>query len=818
MYEQSNKKSKSNLAIKNDDEVVYESAWSDNTEGVFHFECPYINGIPVTTSSINKTYNYIKTLLSRFDISGNENTILHDFELYDQKNFDPETQDLKSFESEISDPYSFSYPNAVVNNNETYIEYLGDMEKQLSDKWGGMPLLYSFLGRLGRQFIGFRLDRSGTTLKTVHYGKDEVPLPRTPEEQKDEPFISVDILNYFDKKFPGGYNEGLKDFFMKTSYLKTLKKIGIDENTSDFILKEKLKKFEIKGNEKYLTKTKEWTLSKDEEIIFTHKGISLTYNMKDDPIPKYKSSNIFSDKYDINNFDNSSMSPDFNRSKVEEFFHKIKRSNGRILMVGYAIAGFGDLVNFQMLYQNLIKLNPDLESRIDAYAHFFRYSINNETLDKLLDKRIKVITHNNANRQWDPNYSYKILADVISDRDPPEFEIQYNVGSVFQSDLSDDHVLKVGEIGGMAGVTKVEDAFFTGLSRGGIGFGVPHHDNDDVDHNVLGVAKSLYMTLKGIDFENNDTQALVKDNFALMMARENSQIINQRPFYDISDVFEGSNLSVGKRALATILKDMILHGGIDEPIILSTGKVDALEKQASEIGMRIIDKKITVEDIKILEIVVDGVKGYVAQGFFSNKLINTVMKYTKVPVVFSGEGSMNEGLSYNAKGFMVPFYDYQITTIIESSGIDAKEDLQKSKIAVKNVPTDKNHIKIEMTEGNINLIKEFDLLKLKIGGQPPQLYFVTEKVGCNFVMKKLDRTELTIDVEKSLSFSDDSKEFSGVIYRLHGWAKEWLRMIYCRDIESIDTNLMGEQVTSLNVLPSWFDLSKGKSDIKTTTL
>lgn len=62
----------------------------------------------------------------------------------------------------------------------------------------------------------------------------------------------------------------------------------------------------------------------------------------------------------------------------------------------------------------------------------------------------------------------------------------------------------------------------------------------------------------------------------------------------------------------------------------------------------------------------------IVQGFFENTFINVIMKHTDIPTVYSGEGSMNEGLSFNGKGFMIPFYDYQVTTLIESAGIADK--------------------------------------------------------------------------------------------------------------------------------------------------
>ena len=194
---------------------------------------------------------------------------------------------------------------------------------------------------------------------------------------------------------------------------------------------------------------------------------------------------FLTDKYNINNFDvirDSQSLSEENRHEVSEFFSTVLNSDGRILMSGYAIAGFGDLVNFQMLYKTIIKKHPELKDRIDAYAHFYRYSISNETLDKLLDKDIKVITHQNANRQWDPNYSYQLVRE-LGKRHNPQFEIQYNVGSVYSA-VDRPNVLRVGEIGGMAGVSQVKDAYFTGLSRGAIGFGIPCANTDIDSPNV----------------------------------------------------------------------------------------------------------------------------------------------------------------------------------------------------------------------------------------------------------------------------------------------------------------------------------------------
>lgn len=72
---------------------------------------------------------------------------------------------------------------------------------------------------------------------------------------------------------------------------------------------------------------------------------------------------------------------------------------------------------------------------------------------------------------------------------------------------------------------------------------------------------------------------VIKDRFALMMGRENSQVINQPQFYRSDDVHEGRNLSVGKRVLADILNAMTEQATVDIPIILArVGTVVLMKK------------------------------------------------------------------------------------------------------------------------------------------------------------------------------------------------------------------------------------------------
>ena len=158
-----------------------------------------------------------------------------------------------------------------------------------------------------------------------------------------------------------------------------------------------------------------------------------------------------------------------------------------------------------------------------------------------------------------------------------------------------------------------------------------------------------------------------------MMARENSQVINQGRFYNVNDVQDGQNLSIGKRVLAEILKSMAEHPVSHSTIILATGRIDALQEQAQAVGVSLEQQSSFSAQgsrYKLFELTTEsGNKAFVVQGFFDNALVNAVMKDASIPTVYSGEGSMNEGLSFRGKGFMIPFYDYQVTTLIESAGI-----------------------------------------------------------------------------------------------------------------------------------------------------
>ncbi|QDO83713.1 hypothetical protein FM037_11285 [Shewanella psychropiezotolerans] len=736
--------------------------------------------------------------------------------------------------------YDHTGPNTVIRSSNLFEKYQIDIKDQLqmpqTDDTSGIGKLFNFLKDADRTYTGLHLDKSGTTVKIVHYGTDEYPALRTPEEKLMEPALSDTFLKF---------NQQEKaEFFRLGSFLKTLEKIGINAETTDQEVAKKLQNYTNTGSHfeypnapsdiNTRLKNKETALLADEKILVTHKGISLAFDTQK---PMNLKQDLMSEKYSINNFDtvdDSELLTKQHQQEVERFCEKLLNSEGRILMTGYAIAGFGDLVNFQMLYKSITSKHPELKERIDAYAHFYRYSIANSTLDKLLDKDIKVITHHNANRQWDPNYSYRLVSEIAQDH-KPKFEIQYNVGSVFQSVSKDENVLRVGEIGGMAGVSMVDDAYFTGLSRGAIGFGIPNADVDANQQEIKDVLSSIIQhTLGQTQTPSNDASfdSIIKERFGLMMARENSQVINQRQFYRYDDVHEGQNLSVGKRVLADILKAMTEQANVDKPIILATGKIEALSEQASEAGLELTPKasfNVSGSDYKQFHLKTQsGKEAVIVQGFFNNTLVNAIMKHADIPSVYSGEGSMNEGLSFGGKGFMIPFYDYQVTTLIESAGIANKLELDTFSMQLEGNDVgfryDPNKV-VQLISDNQPLYdscEKYDLLKLKVGEQSSQMYLVTGKSDEGMHIKKLDKTEIDFQITRPVK--QDSKpeqqtsQANATIYKLEDWAKEWAKLIYDRNSSQLDLNKLGQQTPAMlqeekQKLANWFDLFNLKTSM-----
>ncbi|WP_341664829.1 hypothetical protein [Vibrio sp.] len=731
--------------------------------------------------------------------------------------------------------YDHMGQNTVIKSSDLFERYMMNVQDQLnpsevqtSDSIG-LRRLFDFLDELGRTYTGLRLDKSGTTVKVVHYGPDEYPKFRTRDEKRVEPAIFGEFLQFSPEK--------KTEFLRLASYLKTVEKIGIPADASPEVISQKLKSYQNTGSHfrypdmptdiNLLLRDKESELANQEKILVTHNGISLALGTEvESPSSMSADVRFLTDKYNINNFDvipDSQVLTEENRQEVSDFFSNVLNSDGRILMSGYAIAGFGDLVNFQMLYKTIINKHPELKGRIDAYAHFYRYSISNETLDKLLDKDIKVVTHQNANRQWDPNYSYQLVRE-LGMRHNPKFEIQYNVGSVY-SVVDEPNILRVGEIGGMAGVSQVKDAYFTGLSRGAIGFGIPNANTDiespKIKATLVGIMQEV---LDQVPDSHASLSSLIQGHFALMMARENSQVINQGRFYNVNDVQNGQNLSIGKRVLAEILKAMAEKSRAGSTIILATGRIDALQEQAKAIGVTLEQlPSFSVQDsrYKLFELTTEnGDKAFVVQGFFDNALVNAVMKDASIPTVYSGEGSMNEGLSFRGKGFMIPFYDYQVTTLIESAGIVSNQDIGMLELEVDGNDVDfqddpNKLVKIKPDSDALLINSEvYDLLKLTLNGRSPQMYMVTKRTSSEIHLKKLDKTDLDFQVLSSQSQLQNisaTYHAQATIYKLEPWAREWLKLIYDRENSQLDLDKLGEQTASMLKeetinRANWFDL------------
>ncbi|MCG7489247.1 hypothetical protein MHN79_07070 [Vibrio sp. Of14-4] len=779
-----------------------------------------INGIPLTSETILAKRKEWKQRLKSLNVSAGEDSAISNF----------------SHTQFVTMPsYDHMGQNTVIKSSDLFEIYMNNVQEQLDPTEAqtsdsvGLKKLFDFLHDLGRTYTGLRLDKSGTTVKVVHYGPDEYPKVRTRDEKRVEPAIFGAFLQFS--------LEEKVEFLRLASYIKTVEKIGISDDASPEAINQKLKSYQNIGAQfnysdmpqdiNFLLQEKESELSKKEKILVTHNGISLALSTEE-PAPISISADVrfLTDKYNINNFDvirDSQSLSEENRHEVSEFFSTVLNSDGRILMSGYAIAGFGDLVNFQMLYKTIIKKHPELKDRIDAYAHFYRYSISNDTLDKLLDKDIKVITHQNANRQWDPNYSYQLVRE-LGKRHNPQFEIQYNVGSVY-SVVDRPNVLRVGEIGGMAGVSQVKDAYFTGLSRGAIGFGIPCANTDIDSPNVKSTLVEIIRKVLGHEPDSHaPLSTLIQDHFALMMARENSQVINQGRFYNVNDVQDGQNLSIGKRVLAEILKAMAEHPVSGSTIVLATGRIDALQEQAQAVGVSLEQQSsfsVQGSRYKLFELTTEsGNKAFVVQGFFDNALVNAVMKDASIPTVYSGEGSMNEGLSFRGKGFMIPFYDYQVTTLIESAGIFEKKDAAAFEIEVdgndEGFQDDPNKLVKIKPETDALLINSevYDLVKLTLDNRSPQMYMVTKKSASEVHLKKLDKTDLDFQVLSSgtsLQHVSNTYHAEATVYKLEVWAQEWLKLIYDRESSQLNLDKLGEQTASMLreetiQRANWFDL------------
>ena len=766
-------------------------------------ESPHlINGIPVNKQAIDKVRECLFSF--RIDSSDQEDDIIRNSIHKNIVNFAPP---------------KYTLPNAVINDPQKYKAYFSLIQKQSNESLSFDEIqseIFRFLSLLDRKLVGLRLQISGTTLKLVHFGEHEKAYLRTQIEKKKEPFISMYTLQR--------YREYLSEIFDFTSYVKTIEKIGITSHMSDEEIIRKLDNFKkrtrIGANENKANLAiveKEIQLRKREKIMMTHKGIFKFFPLSAKDAQIVGDRDYFEEKYNINNLDSSSYGKkqsEKNKMEIRKFWKRASKGRGKILLWGYAIAGFGDLGNFQMLYRTLVSNNPGLKNRLCPYVCFYRYSISDNLIDKLLDKDIKVITHENAARQWDPNYGYLVSQVVMPKSDTVRFEIQYNVGSIYNT-ASDENTLRVGEMGGMAGVSQVKNAYFTGITRGGIGYGMPAVRKPEEDERITSFAKAIHREVTGEDMDD-DIVSTINQRYGLMMARENSQIVNQLPYYNHDEISEELiNVSVGNRSLALIFKSMIIQNSSRKPIILTTSNINGLKESAKHIGLDI--EQPTVINVgngkySVYRVTVDEHTGYFVKGFFDNNYIHLVMKYATIPIVYSGEGSMNEGLSYRAPGFMIPFYDFQVTLILESGGIARKMAISSLRYSVEYTDGpcfDKYYIDHE----SLRKLTNYDLIKLQFLEEEAQVYLVIDSTETSLRVKKLDRTQIVFDIYFNEPEEQQPKLIPGQValttYKLQGWAREWLNLIYGRDQSEIDIQKLGEQSRAI-AGENWFDLLKSK--------
>lgn len=521
-------------------------------------------------------------------------------------------------------------------------------------------------------------------------------------------------------------------------------------------------------------------------------------------LKKFYFEQMIESKYNINNF-----YPEIKRSSKSniltliKFFKKLLNSSGNIFLNSFAICGFGDISNLQMLYEYLVKNFPKLKPRMYTYAYFYQFKIPLETIKKLLNPAINIFIFNNPLMQWDPNYGYLLLKTHIQKRFKPEFEIQYNVGTVLRS-VTSENILRVGEIGGMAGVSMVKPVLFTGLARGGIGFGIPTKENS-IDHDLAFKLLNLFDPIK----QFIQTQSLTIEDFTrkhihIIISRTDSIFINQRPFINsISDnIWEGKNISVGQHLVSLLFKSVLNRD--ESPLIVTTTNIEKLKWSflQKNISIKLIDQQESYKLFKVTEHDHSS-HGYIIQGIYQNGLLKTFINLTQNPIVFSGEAMMNEVLAFKKAGFMLPFYSFQLNLLIESSGLDSIEptrryqaiiDAKNNQISFLNV---KNKKKLF-----INRIEPFNLIHLKLQKKDKQLYLVKSAMNNTLTLIKLDapHISLTINIDNA-RLKQSQKPTIQLIdfkyYSLKPWAKEWLRLIFDRNIEAINMDILSHQTLSI---------------------
>lgn len=139
--------------------------------------------------------------------------------------------------------YDHTGQNTVIKSSDLFERFQTDIQDQLAGSGEtdtlGTGRLFKFLNDADRTYAGLRLDKSGTTVKIVHYGTDEYPALRTEQEKQMEPAISGAFLKFTP--------EEKAEFFRMASFLKTVEKIGISPNTTEDMIRQKLQNYQNIG-------------------------------------------------------------------------------------------------------------------------------------------------------------------------------------------------------------------------------------------------------------------------------------------------------------------------------------------------------------------------------------------------------------------------------------------------------------------------------------------------------------------------------------------------------------------------------------------
>ena len=390
--------------------------------------------------------------------------------------------------------------------------------------------------------------------------------------------------------------------------------------------------------------------------------------------------------------------------KVKEWIKAIKKAAKnttpekpiRILVWGFYIAGFGDLKNCEkgqtILEKALAKEIANKKVVIEGYASGWAGTISKENI-RDLKPNINIFQHFNFWARWDPNYTYDLFQEKVLKDKKFDFEFQYNVGtddtrnSVTNNDKN--KVLRIGEMGGMAGVSNCLTALISGGDRvGGIGYGF-HLD----EATKLKNTKVANDYLDNISVLLGDTNEIANSQYLLLMSRPNSELIytvgqvkSQLLGSPIIDQETGKSTNKGIYNLIRIAyswakKDEEKNTDI---FLMSTTLADLIKVgENSTAGFKInvleLERAIdTIISVAVINIEKTSSKEktrdlrIIGLSSIPNDLLKGMLSCSSIAVVH-GESSLMESTESGTKGWMMPFYSFQLRTILDDHGVEKKD-------------------------------------------------------------------------------------------------------------------------------------------------